>query len=198
LATIIDERLVSAARAEPLMTRKPRRPSPDPVQREPVSSRSGEPHVELEINRLLEAFAADLRRLCGERHAVDLKLASTNLGVSLDPKAFKQVMVALVSNAIEAMPNGGLVSIETMRRPMSEAAGNDCAAISVIDTGIGMAGSIVARAHFAHFTTKADRPGMGLSMVAAFARELGGTVAIKSEVHVGTAVSLLLPMRTVH
>ena len=180
------------------MTRKPRRQSPAQGRRESTSSHKGEPHLELEVNRLLDAFATDLRRLCGERHAVDLKFASRDLDVSLNPVVFKQVMVALVRNAIEAMPSGGMVSIETAVRPTSGPSGNDCAAISVIDTGIGMAGSIVARAHFAHFTTKTDHPGLGLSTAAAFAKELGGTIIIKSEVHVGTAVSLILPMRTVH
>jgi signal transduction histidine kinase len=145
-----------------------------------------------DLNQLVTAWAPEFDELGSKNHSVELRLIKRALNVRFQPEALKRVILALIGNAIDALPAGGLVSIETRM------AGNDFAELMVIDTGIGMAGSIVSRARYAYFTTKANRAGMGLSDALAFAQQVSGQLAIKSEVGVGTVVSLLLPIHKAH
>jgi signal transduction histidine kinase len=115
---------------------------------------------------------------------------------------FEAVVVNLVVNARDAMPSGGSVTIA--------AASEDVLAedaelvpgippgryirISVADTGHGMDAATLARAGEAFFTTKGLKgTGLGLSMARGFTEHAGGRLSIRSEVGVGTTVTLWLP-----
>jgi CheY-like chemotaxis protein len=101
------------------------------------------------------------------------------------------------------MPNGGVLTIETANMRFDEAhpgtpgavAPGDYVALSVTDTGEGMAPEVIERATEPFFTTKplGKGTGLGLSMIYGFAKQSGGHLSIYSEVGVGTTVRLYLP-----
>jgi two-component system NtrC family sensor kinase len=115
---------------------------------------------------------------------------------------FEAVVVNLVVNARDAMPSGGVVSIVAASEdvlaedaePVPGLPPGRYIRISVADTGHGMDAATLARASEAFFTTKGLKgTGLGLSMARGFAEHAGGRLSIKSEVGVGTTVTLWLP-----
>jgi len=110
------------------------------------------------------------------------------------PEALDSAILNIVVNASHAMPEGGHLAITvTCEPPLCNAF--PFAVIRIADTGCGMSGEVAARAFEARFTTRRDGEGsgVGLSMVASFARSAGGTAWIESAVGMGTAVMLRLP-----
>jgi CheY-like chemotaxis protein len=109
----------------------------------------------------------------------------------VDVAEFETALVNLVVNARDAMTGGGLITI---------AAHNDDAqgsyvAISVEDTGAGIAPDILNKIFDPFFTTKpiGKGTGLGLSQVHGFAHQAGGTVKVASELGRGTKITILLP-----
>ena len=108
----------------------------------------------------------------------------------------------LCINARDAMPDGGVLTIETSNQDFDDEAARarDLAAgqyvsLSVTDTGIGMSPDTIRRAFDPFFTTKplGTGTGLGLSMVYGFARQSNGQVQIASELGRGACVSVILP-----
>jgi signal transduction histidine kinase len=119
--------------------------------------------------------------------------------VLLVPGQAEQILVNLATNARDAMPDGGTITIRTRLSPV--AAGDDQlgngwhVCLTVCDDGIGMPEEVADRALEPFFTTK-DRSrgtGLGLATVAEIARSAGGDVRITSRPGEGTAVSVYLP-----
>lgn len=137
----------------------------------------------------------DLRRLVQRLLGVDIDVAFALDGhgahVEVDKKRLEHAILNLVINARDALPEGGQVTISTA---LVEEAGHRLLALSVRDTGVGMSEEVRAKVLEGHFTTKASSGGMGLGLtsVQRFARESGGSLAIRSEVGVGTEVTILL------
>jgi two-component system cell cycle sensor histidine kinase/response regulator CckA len=108
--------------------------------------------------------------------------------VVADPGHIEQVMLNLVANARDAMPEGGTVHVRCWRegpRVMME----------VRDTGEGMSETVQARAFDAFYTTKepGKGTGLGLSTAASIVRESGGTIAVQSKLGAGTSFTISLP-----
>ncbi len=107
--------------------------------------------------------------------------------VYVKPSEMREVFVALVLNAIEAMPRGGLITLRSERR-------GDQALASVIDTGEGMSEATRLRVFDPFFTTKGPiQSGLGLSRASAIVEEHGGVVAVRSEAGRGTTFTIALP-----
>lgn len=113
-----------------------------------------------------------------------------------------QLELALLNiaiNARDAMPDGGLLILETQNKTLDHAIDNlqpgDYVSICVTDTGAGMAPEVLAKALDPFFTTKAVGKGTGLGLPQAygFARQAEGTLVINSSVGKGTAVEIFLP-----
>ena len=120
----------------------------------------------------------------------------------VDPNQLENVLLNLVLNARDAMPDGGQVTIETGNQQIANATASSCrlkpgyyVCLSVTDTGSGMTPEIIARVFDPFYTTKplGRGTGLGLSMIYGFAEQSGGGVDIRSAPGEGTTMSLYLP-----
>jgi signal transduction histidine kinase len=107
-------------------------------------------------------------------------------------REFESVVLNLVINAKDAMPNGGAVRVAVYRGNFDDGA---IVVVRVTDTGCGMSAETARRAFQPLFTTKPPGrgTGLGLAMVSDFARRVGGSVQIESAANCGTSVILRLP-----
>ncbi len=150
-----------------------------------------------------EAVQAIRDVLAGSMHVnieFQIDIPDTIWPVRVDKSELELALVNLAVNARDAMPEGGrlLISAENVRLDPAaapEAAAGDFVALSVSDTGSGIAPDLLSRVVEPFFTTKGPDKGtgLGLSQVYGFARRSAGTVAIDSEVGRGTKVTVYLP-----
>jgi PAS domain S-box-containing protein len=116
--------------------------------------------------------------------------------VTVDVSEFETALVNLVINARDAMPNGGTITIGARNCTRTdEPNAGDYVAVSITDTGVGIAPDVLSKIFDPFFTTKpvGKGTGLGLSQVHGFAHQAGGTVRVKSELGKGTTISILLP-----
>jgi PAS domain S-box-containing protein len=120
-----------------------------------------------------------------------------NIGtVLVDIAELETALVNLVINARDAMPKGGKITVAARNQASSGTADNgDYVAISVCDSGVGIAPDLLDKVFDPFFTTKpiGKGTGLGLSQVHGFAYQAGGTVKVTSELGKGTQVTILLP-----
>ena len=107
----------------------------------------------------------------------------------LDTVQFAQVITNIILNAVGAMPKGGAITIATRRLDRN-------VAISITDTGTGIAEENLKRIFQPFFTTKAvgEGTGLGLAVVHGIMKAHQGDVGVRSEVGVGTTFTLTFPI----
>jgi two-component system cell cycle sensor histidine kinase/response regulator CckA len=135
-----------------------------------------------------------LRSVVGERISLVTKLSSEPLPAIVDASQLDHVLVNLILNARDAMPQGGVATIEATA--IGEATAIDAAIrISVSDTGTGMDEATLARVFEPFFTTKGPGRGTGLGLATAygFITQSGGTLSVASNPGEGTTFVILLP-----
>jgi len=116
--------------------------------------------------------------------------------VSIDVAELETALINLVINARDAMPGGGTITIGVHNVQIrDELHAGDHVAVSVADTGTGIAPDVMGRIFDPFFTTKpvGKGTGLGLSQVHGFAHQAGGTLKVDSELGKGTTVTILLP-----
>ncbi len=154
------------------------------------------------LNTVLEDMSDILQRSIGEAVEVVMHLAPDVGEVATDIDQFETAVLNLAVNARDAMPNGGMLTIETESvrfdddaQSAQEAPPGEYIRVSVSDTGIGMSPEVCVRAIEPFFTTKevGSGTGLGLSMVYGFMKQIGGHARLYSEVGRGTRVSLFFP-----
>jgi len=161
-----------------------------------------EPKV-LSPNELIADLHAMLVRLIREDIRIRI-LPGKGLGsVKVDPSQFQQVLVNLVVNARDAMPNGGKIVIETSNAELDDAycAGRPYVKpgrfvkVAVSDTGHGMSEEVKRHIFEPFFTTKAKGSGTGLGLAMAYGavKQAGGSIEVYSEDGKGTTFKIYLP-----
>jgi signal transduction histidine kinase/CheY-like chemotaxis protein len=156
----------------------------------------------IDLNTTLAKIEPMLRRLIGEDIVMNVNGRATNAYVRVDPGQVEQVVLNLVVNARDAMPQGGRLTVETADADLDEAAAadvpgakpGDYVMLSVSDTGVGMPPEIRARIFEPYFTTKeiGKGTGLGLSTVYGIVQQSDGHIALSSEVGRGTTFRIYL------
>jgi CheY-like chemotaxis protein len=142
-----------------------------------------------------------LRRLVGEKIAIEIRLHPSLGEIKADASQIQQVLVNLVVNARDAMPRGGTVIIETSHAVLNEdqlrdvvgVAAGKFAMLSVADTGHGMDNATQSRVFEPFFTTKRRGQGMGLAMAYGIVKQHGGTIWVYSRPGEGSILKVCLP-----
>jgi signal transduction histidine kinase len=145
-----------------------------------------------------------MQRLAGDRVPVRTITAETPTVVRIEPGQLEQVLMNLVVNARDAMPNGGTIDVRVERVTFGERTvlrypdltDGTFARIAVTDTGVGIPIDMQPHVFEPFFTTKdpAKGTGLGLSIVYGIAKEAGGTVSFSTAPNAGTTFEVLLPL----
>jgi two-component system, cell cycle sensor histidine kinase and response regulator CckA len=148
----------------------------------------------LNLNALVSDMEGMLRRLIGENIALRLSLDPEAERVKADPAQIQQVVMNLVVNARDAMPEGGTLSISTANATMGDEAAR-AVALTVSDAGVGMDRATMQLLFEPFFTTKGigRGTGLGLSTVYGIVRQSGGQIGVESEPGKGSTFRVLLP-----
>ncbi len=154
----------------------------------------------IDLNQVVSGLESMLRRLIVEDVAITI--CKEPIGQAFaDPSQIEQVVVNLVVNARDAMPQGGTITIETRNAELDDAyaaSHHDVkpgryVLLAVTDTGVGMDAATRARVFDPFFTTKKNGTGLGLSTVWGIVSQSGGHVCLHSESGVGTTFKVYLP-----
>lgn len=157
----------------------------------------------VDANRLVLGMEDLLRRSIGESIRLEMVSAGGLWKTKCDAHQLENAILNLAINARDAMPDGGVLTVETCNAHLDSAYAaraqdvkkGQYVCISVTDTGVGMAQDVIVKAFEPFFTTKpiGEGTGLGLSMIYGFARQSEGYARIYSEVGKGTTVKIYLP-----
>jgi PAS domain S-box-containing protein len=158
------------------------------------------------IDELIRSSEQMLRRLIRENIEFVSELAASDGYIDADLGQIQQVLMNLVVNASDAMPNGGRLTIRTGRidletAPSTNANGNGkfkpgrYVVLSVADTGIGMDSATLEQIFEPFFTTKGHGKGTGLGLATVYGiiEQSGGHIKVNSEPGKGTVFTIHLP-----
>jgi signal transduction histidine kinase len=156
----------------------------------------------IDVNELVDGIKQLLTRTLGEDIGITQHLAPGLWPIVADQAQIEAALTNLATNARDAMPKGGRLTITTSNRGLDAdyaaqhlgVVPGDYAMIEVSDTGAGIAPDVLTRIFEPFFTTKAEGKGtgLGLAMVFGFMKQSGGHINVYSEVGVGTTFRLYL------
>jgi signal transduction histidine kinase len=146
--------------------------------------------TQVNLNRLVEQGLYFLESRCAkEEIEVSRSLTPDLPEIIADPGQLTQVLVNLVVNAVQAMPKGGELKVET-------STGEEHISLVVEDTGAGMSDEVIKKLFIPFFTTKDidEGTGLGLSVVHGIVTSHGGTIKVDSKLGRGTRFEIKLPL----
>jgi signal transduction histidine kinase len=147
----------------------------------------------LDLNEAIAGALELVRPMCGPDVKLDLRRVPQPLSVRGDRSQIDQVLMNLILNARDALPSGGVITIDTSA--VRNGGGVEVARLSVHDQGVGIPPEILPRIFEPFFTTK-PKPlgtGLGLATVYSIVRDLGGEVLVESDRARGTTFVVELP-----
>ncbi len=153
-----------------------------------------------DLNAIITSHRELLRTAIRDNISMELKLHPEPLPVFCDEGKAEQVLMNLVVNAAEAMPEGGELLVETGISVFPEDGSSDApvgssAVLVVADTGRGMTDLEMSRVFEPFYTTKGESgTGLGLSTVYGIVKQHGGTVEVSSRKGRGTVFTVMLPL----
>lgn len=155
----------------------------------------------LSLNEVTRSMQNLLRRLIGENIVLDLRLDPDLGAVKIDQAQAQQILLNLVLNARDALPNGGRITVETGNCKFQQVAGDrtqppfPCVLLIVADDGQGMSAETRRRLFEPFFTTKnsGQGTGLGLTTVRSIVAANRGLIHFESEPGRGTRAMVLLP-----
>ena len=168
-------------------------------------SRSQKPDAKLlDLNEAVLRLESILRGLVGERVSLTVRVSSTPTRMRVEPGQLEQMLLNLVVNARDAMPEGGTIDVLVEPVRLDERsvlrypgiADGPFARLAVTDTGVGIDPDVEAHIFEPLFTTKdaSKGTGLGLSIVYGIAKAAGGTVSFTTGPTQGTTFEVLLPL----
>lgn len=144
----------------------------------------------VDLNKIVDEGLYFLESRCAkEGIRVERRLAGSLPQIYADPAQMTQVLVNVVVNAIQAMPGGGNLTIQTR-------ASKTAVSLIIGDTGTGMEEKIKKQVFLPFFTTKdiGDGTGLGLAVVHGIVTSHGGSMDVRSELRKGTTFEVILPI----
>ncbi len=143
--------------------------------------------VEEIIERTLQLFSFQFEK---QRIHVEREFQSNLPWIYGDPNQTQQVLMNIILNAIQSMPEGGKVQFKTSFLPE-----DGMVHLAIADTGKGIPEENLPKIFKPFYSTKAKGAGLGLAIVEKIVQEHGGKVAISSKAEVGTTVEISLPTK---
>jgi two-component system, cell cycle sensor histidine kinase and response regulator CckA len=157
----------------------------------------------LDLNSVLAGMKNTLLHLMGRSVEVRFSFAAGLKPVKADAGQIEQVIMNIVMNAADAMPNGGKLTLETAKvtldaeyaKSFPELKAGDFVMLAIGDTGAGMSEEVKRRAFEPFFTTKdvGKGTGLGLATCHGIVKQSGGHIAVYSEPGRGTTFKIYLP-----
>jgi len=141
-----------------------------------------------ELNRVVRELLDFMKfEIAGAGITVDTDLAKANPQILMDERYMKQAVLNILKNAISAMPDGGMLRVQTVQK------GNELL-LKISDTGIGIPDEHMEKIFEPYFTTKDFGSGLGLTLVYKIVKEHMGDIEINSKVGEGTSITLRFPV----
>jgi CheY-like chemotaxis protein len=158
----------------------------------------------MDANRLVRSVVETLN-LKGKRIILDVSLDAKPLIIKGDPEKIKQVVTAIVKNGLQAMPDGGKLSVRTEAAAILNGTADDFGVesgffckITISDTGIGMDSATLERIFKAFYSHNHNRfpekKGLGLTFAKKIVKHHNGVIDVWSSLNVGSSFSIILPL----
>jgi two-component system, cell cycle sensor histidine kinase and response regulator CckA len=155
----------------------------------------------LNLNGLIEEISRTVQSRLPENVTLQIELDPALAPVHADASRFREVLLNLAANAIDAMPEGGRLTIHSTNIELSEAAISRLSGVvpghyvllAVADTGVGMSLEVQAHLFEPFFSTKGVGSGLGLSSVYGIVQQSGGHIVVDTQPGFGTIFQIYLP-----
>ncbi|MCS7164529.1 MAG: ATP-binding protein, partial [Thermodesulfovibrio sp.] len=158
----------------------------------------------ININDLIRSMEEMIKRMIGEDIVLSLNLSKDIGLVKADLHQIENAIVNLLVNARDAMPQGGILTVETANVEIDEefakkhpdVKAGKYVMLSITDTGVGISDEIKDRIFEPFFSTKEDGTGLGLSTVYGIVKQHNGHILVKSKPMKGSTFTIYLPRLT--